>query len=63
MRALLLGAARHTREPLSLLMPIRQSSLFQWCLRQGMQPVKPMTLQVRGAYQEPRGPYYPSVVY
>jgi GNAT superfamily N-acetyltransferase len=48
-------AQSKTREPLSLLIPIRQAGLFRWCLEQGLKAVKPMTLMARGLYQEPRG--------
>jgi predicted N-acetyltransferase YhbS len=63
MQALLLGAAAATKEPLSLLVPGRQTDLFHWCLRQGLRVVKPITLMVIGAYQEPNGCYFPSIEY
>ena len=63
MRALLLGAAAAGQEPLSLLMPVRQTRLFRWCLSQGLRIVKPMTLMTTGAYHAPNGAYFPSVFY
>jgi predicted N-acetyltransferase YhbS len=61
--ALIAGAAAMSEAPLSFLLPTRQTALFQWCLAQGMQAVKPMTLMSKGDYREPRGGYLPSVFY
>ena len=63
LRALLLGAAALTPEPLAFLLPIRQAELFRWCLAQGFRAVKPMTLMTMGAYREPTGGYFTSVLY
>ena len=63
MRALLAGAGAMSAEPLSLLLPTRQANLFRWCLHQGMRAIKPMTLMTMGHYQEPKGSYFPSVLY
>ncbi|HTV28291.1 MAG TPA: GNAT family N-acetyltransferase [Xanthobacteraceae bacterium] len=63
MQALILGAAALGREPLSMILPTRQSELFRWCLSEGFQVLKPLTLMTIGAYQEPRGAYFPSVIY
>jgi predicted N-acetyltransferase YhbS len=63
MRALLAGAGAMSPEPLSLLLLTRQANLFRWCLHQGMRAIKPMTLMTMGHYQEPRGCYFPSVLY
>ncbi len=57
------GASRLAGEPFSLLLPIRQAALHRWSLQQGMRMVKPMTLMTMGDYQEPRGAWYPSVLY
>ena len=46
-----------------ILFPIRQASLFRWCLAHGLRVVKPMTLMTMGSYQEPTGPFWPSVQY
>jgi GNAT superfamily N-acetyltransferase len=62
MRALLLGAVAATGEPLSFLVPLR-SSLVGWCLQEGLRLLKPMNLMALGAYQEPSGSWFPSVLY
>jgi hypothetical protein len=62
MKALLLGAAAAIDEPIALLVPL-QSGLFHWCLEQGLRGVKPMNVMSRGEYQEPRGSWFPSVLY
>ena len=62
MAALLLGAAAQVDEPLALLVPLR-SGLFRWCLQHGLRSLKPMNVMVRGAYQEPAGAWFPSVLY
>jgi predicted N-acetyltransferase YhbS len=61
--ALLSAAAKTTGEPLALLVPIRRASFFRWCLKQGLRMVKPMTLMAMREYHEPRGAFYPSVIY
>lgn len=63
MRALLVGAGRVIPQPLTMRLPVRQASLFRWCLEEGFRAVKPMTLMARGSYQEPEGCYFPSVLY
>ena len=64
MCALLTGVAHLSQgEPLSFLLPTRQSSLFRWCLRNGLRVVKPMTLMTMGEYHEPRSCYLTSVGY
>jgi GNAT superfamily N-acetyltransferase len=63
LRALILGAAAASSEPVSFLLPVRQASLFRWCLSEGLQVVKPMTLMSMGYYQAPQGSYFPSVLY
>lgn len=64
MRALLTGAANSLQgEPMSFLLPTRQSDLFRWCLQKGMRVVKPMTLMSMGEYNEPRSCYLTSVGY
>ena len=63
MRALLAGAGAMSPELLCLLLPTRQVNLFRWCLHQGMRIIKPMTLMTMGHYQEPKGCYFPSVLY
>jgi predicted N-acetyltransferase YhbS len=62
MKALLLGAAKATGDPIALLVPLR-SGLFHWCLDQGLHAVKPMNVMTRGEYREPEGSWFPSVLY
>jgi predicted N-acetyltransferase YhbS len=62
MQALLLGAAAAVEEPIAFLAPLR-SELFRWALGEGLRLVKPMNLMALGAYQEPRGSWFPSVLY
>ena len=62
MQALLVGAAAAVNEPVAFLVPLR-SGLFRWCLGEGLRLVKPMNLMALGEYQEPRGSWYPSVLY
>ena len=63
MRALLLGTAPIANAPLSFLMPPRHAALFRWCLATGFRASTPMTLMTIGDYHEPRGSYFPSVLY
>ena len=64
MRALLMGVGNLSdNQPLSFLLPTRQTELFRWCLKNGMRAVKPMTLMTMGEYREPSGCYLPSVGY
>jgi len=62
MQALLLGAAAAVKEPIAFLVPLR-SELFRWSLGAGLRLVKPMNLMALGEYQEPRGSWFPSVLY
>jgi predicted N-acetyltransferase YhbS len=62
MRALLLGAAAALEEPLAFLVPLR-SGLLRWGLSEGLRLVKPMNVMALGEYQEPRGSWFPSVLY
>ncbi|HYY57289.1 MAG TPA: GNAT family N-acetyltransferase [Pyrinomonadaceae bacterium] len=64
MRALLTGAGNLGEgQPISFLLPSRQTDLFRWCLKKGMRAVKPMTLMAMGEYREPGACYLPSVGY
>ena len=45
------------------LLPTRNSELFRWCLDNGLRLVHQMTLMTIGLYNEPSGPYLPSVLY
>ncbi len=62
MKALLLGSAAVVEEPLAFLVPLR-SSLFRWCLEEGLRLVKPMNLMALGDYRDPQGGWFPSVLY
>ena len=62
MQQLLLGAAAAVDEPIAFLVPLR-SGLFRWSLGAGLRLVKPMNLMALGEYQEPRGSWFPSVLY
>ncbi|HYC55314.1 MAG TPA: GNAT family N-acetyltransferase [Candidatus Binatia bacterium] len=45
------------------LLPTRNAETLRWCLDHGLRIVQPMTLMVTGFYQEPRGPYLPSIMF
>jgi predicted N-acetyltransferase YhbS len=62
MQALLVGAAAAVSEPIAFLVPLR-SGLFRWSLGAGLRLVKPMNLMALGEYQEPRGSWFPNVLY
>jgi GNAT superfamily N-acetyltransferase len=62
MKALLLGAAAAVGEPLAFLVPLR-SGLFAWGLQEGLRLIKPMNVMAIGAYQEPKGSWFPNVLY
>jgi hypothetical protein len=62
MTALLQGAAPAVEEPLAFLVPLR-SGLLRWCLEEGLRLQKPMNLMAVGDYREPRGSWFPSVIY
>jgi hypothetical protein len=64
MRALLIGAGNLIQDqPITFLLPTRQTNLFRWCLKHGMRVIKPLTLMAMGEYHEPHGCYLPSVGY
>jgi GNAT superfamily N-acetyltransferase len=64
MHAVLTGASNLAQgQPLSFLLPVRQSDLFRWCLKNRLRVVKTMNLMTMGEYQEPQGCYLPSVGY
>jgi predicted N-acetyltransferase YhbS len=46
-----------------ILVPSRNSALFQWCLASGLRVVQPMTLMTLGLYNEPAGAWLPSILY
>lgn len=61
--ALVRGVAARARDPLTMLVPVRDDALHGWCVREGLRAVKPMTLMARGTYREPQGAWLPSVAY
>ena len=63
MQTLIVGASGFATEPPAFLLPIRQAEFFRWALAAGMRVVKPCTLMTIGAYQEPAGCYFPSILY
>jgi predicted N-acetyltransferase YhbS len=62
MKALLAGGAAQVDEPIALLVPLR-SGLLRWALEQDLRAIKPMNVMAMGAYQEPKGSWFPSVLY
>lgn len=58
----LIGSASAFTGP-GILVPLRNSPLFQWCLNHGLRVVQIMNLMSRGLYNEPAGAYLPSVLY
>jgi predicted N-acetyltransferase YhbS len=58
----LIGAAQAFGGP-GILVPVRNSALFQWCLEHRLQVVFLMTLMSVGLYNEPTGAFLPSVLY
>lgn len=58
----LIGAAPSFFGP-GILIPTGNGELLRWCLAHGLRVVQPMTLMTIGLYNEPAGPYLPSVLY
>jgi GNAT superfamily N-acetyltransferase len=58
----LIGAALAFDGP-GFLLPTRNSSLFRWCLEQGLRVVQPMTLMSLGLYNQPAGTFLPSIFF
>lgn len=46
-----------------ILLPSRNSEVFQWCLANGLRIVQPMTLMSTGVYREPAGAWFPSILF
>jgi GNAT superfamily N-acetyltransferase len=46
-----------------ILVPTRNAALFDWCLRNGLRVIEPMTLMSMGLYSEPAGSYLPSILF
>lgn len=58
----LLAAASAFEGP-GVLVPVRDSALFRWCLASGLRVVATYTLMSTGLYGEPRGSFLPSILY
>lgn len=58
----LLSAAPAFEGP-GILVPLRNAALFRWLLERGLQVTQTMTLMTIGLYNEPAGPYLPSVLF
>jgi GNAT superfamily N-acetyltransferase len=58
----LIAAAEHL-PPIGFLVPTRNAALLRWSLNQGLRVVQPMTLMSLGLYNEPAGPFFPSILY
>jgi predicted N-acetyltransferase YhbS len=58
----LIGAAKEFAGP-GFLLPTRNGELFRWCLSNGLRVTQPMTLMSKGLYNEPVGPFLPSILY
>ena len=58
----LIGAADSFGGP-GILVPMRNTPLFRFCLQHGLRVVQVMTLMTTGRYQEPQGAYLPSIMY
>jgi predicted N-acetyltransferase YhbS len=58
----LISAAEEFQGP-GILVPTRNSALFQWCLENKLRVVQPMTLMTTGLYNEPAGAYLPSILF
>jgi GNAT superfamily N-acetyltransferase len=46
-----------------ILIPSRNSTIFRWCLANGLRIVQPMTLMSLGLYNEPAGAWIPSILF
>lgn len=58
----LIGAAPEFGGP-GILVPMRESALFRFCLESGLRVVQVLTLMSRGLYNEPQGAWLPSIMY
>ena len=56
-------SAAHELHPPGFLVPMRNSTLFQWCLDCGFRVIQPMNLMSVGLYNEPMGAFLPSVTF
>jgi L-amino acid N-acyltransferase YncA len=46
-----------------ILIPSRNTDLLRWCLSNGLRVTQPLTLMTMGLYNEPRGAWFPSVIF
>jgi GNAT superfamily N-acetyltransferase len=46
-----------------ILVPTRNSTLFRWCLSNGLRVVQPLTLMSTGLYNAPAGAWLPSILF
>lgn len=60
---LLTGASAQLGQPVSLILPTRQASFHRWALQAGLRMIQPMSLMTMGEYHEPKGTWFPSVLY
>ncbi len=58
----LIGAAPSFFGP-GFILPTGNGEVLRWCLSHGLRVVQPLTLMTLGEYQEPAGPYMPSILY
>lgn len=58
----LIAAAKAFGGP-GFIVPVRNTTLFRWCLEHGLRIVQPMTLMSVGDYHEPQGAFLPSVLF
>lgn len=61
MKALIVGSPEISGA--GLFLPLRNGDLFRWCLQHGLRATQPMTLMVRGDYEETQGGYLPNVLF
>lgn len=56
-------ASAESFEGPGILVPTRQTELFQWCLDNGLRVTQPMTLMTMGLYNDPQGAWLPSILF
>ena len=63
LKALISSATGDYYEGPGILIPIRNTQLFRWCLNNGLRLVQQLILMTIGLYNEPAGSYMPSILY
>lgn len=58
----LIGAADVFSGP-GFLLPSRNADVLRWCLDRGLRAVQPLNLMAKGAYQDPKGAFMPSILF